>query len=109
MARYTCMIQEGQIPEQTQQALAEGLRRIGREMFGDAPEAEVAWLTIRRGFGFSAGKPSTSSIVARLVPPGLGEDVRREFMTRVCDLWMDATGCTALEVVINASDAPAAR
>jgi phenylpyruvate tautomerase PptA (4-oxalocrotonate tautomerase family) len=108
MPRFTCMIQAGQISAAEQRALAEGLRSIGRELLHDPPEgAEVTWLTIRAGFGFSAGKPSTSSLVARSVPHGLPQTERKEFMTRVSDLWRDTTGCTANEIVVTAVDGPA--
>jgi len=110
MARYTCMVQEGQIPEGRRRELAEGLQKIGREMFRDSPEgAEVAWITIREGFAFTAGRPSTSSLVARSVPFGLADDRREEFMTRVCSLWKDTTGCTDDEIVVTAIDGPGPR
>ncbi len=107
MARYTCMFQEGRIPERVRLTLAEGLRKIGREMLGDSTEAEVGWIAIREGFGFTAGRPSTSSLVARAVPVGFAQPRREEFMTRVCNLWKDTTGCSEDEIVVTAIDGPA--
>jgi phenylpyruvate tautomerase PptA (4-oxalocrotonate tautomerase family) len=44
MALYACMIQEGQAADQKQDALGEGLRRLGQKTFGDDPAAtEIRW------------------------------------------------------------------
>lgn len=107
MAQYACIVQEGQAAEGKQAELAEGLRRIGRERLGDPPEgAEISWITIRRGFGFTAGEPSTASLVVRSVPVGLPDAEREAFMAGVCELWRVATGCTAEEIMVTALDGP---
>ena len=101
------MIQEGQAADRKREALAEGLRRIGRECFGDDPaETEIAWNVVRKGFGWTAGEPSTSSICVRSVPEGLPLDEREAFMRRVCDLWAEVTGCSIDEIVVTAWDGP---
>ena len=107
MPDYVCMIQEGQGAERRQDELAAGLRRIGAEVFGD-PEAgaEIAWIPIREGYGFTAGRPSTSSLVIRSVPVGFPDAEREAFLTRVCDLWTEVTGCTRDEIVATAYDGP---
>jgi len=101
------MIHEGQGAEGRRGELARGLQKIGRDLFGDPEDAEVAWIAIRKGYGFTAGKPSSSSLVARTVPFGLSQARREEFMTRVCKLWKDATGCSDAEIVVTAIDGPA--
>ena len=107
MADYVCILQEDQDPESKRGELAEGLKRIGREVFRDAPEGgEIRWISIREGFGFTAGSPSTSSLVIRSVPVGFPDDQREAFMNRVCDLWTDVTGCTRNEIVVTAFDGP---
>ena len=61
MLRYACIIQEGQAADRTREALEEGLRRIGRESFGDDPSAtKISWRPVKKGFGWTAGEPSTS-------------------------------------------------
>lgn len=107
MPHYACIVQEGQTAESRQAELADGLREIGREAFGDpAQGVEIAWITIRRGFGFTAGEPSTSSLVVRSVPVGFPDDAREAFMTKVCDLWRRVTGCTTHEIMVTALDGP---
>jgi hypothetical protein len=105
--QYACIIQEGQAAHRTQQALEEGLRRIDQEAFGDDPSMTgIAWVVVKKGFGWTAGEPSTSSIVVRSVPVGLPLEQREAFMRRVCSLWEAVTGCSIDEIVVTAWDGP---
>ena len=107
MAEYACIIQEGQNPENKRAELADGLKRIGREMLRDSlAGAEITWITVAQGFGFTAARPSTSSLVVRSVPKGFPDEERDAFMTRVCDLWTEVAGCTTDEIVVTAFDGP---
>lgn len=107
MPDYACIIQEGQSAHQKQEALAEGLRRIGQESFGDDPSAtEISWVVMKKGFAWTTGEPSTSSIVFRSVPVGLPLDQREAFMRKVCDLWEGVTGCSINEIVVTTWDGP---
>ena len=107
MPEYACMIQEGQEPHRRQAALADGLRRLGAEAFGDDPGAtEIRWIVIPKGWAWTAGEPSTSSLVVRSVPVGLEPAPREAFLRRVCDLWQDVTGCSIDEIVVTALDGP---
>jgi hypothetical protein len=103
---YACIIQEGQSAHQQQAALEEGLGRIGRECFGDPSAAEISWIVVKKGFAWTAGEPSTSSLVIRSVPVGLPLDRREAFMRKVCDLWEKVTGCSINEIVVTAWDGP---
>lgn len=107
MPDYLCMVQEGQAADRLRAPLEAGLRRLAAETFGDVSEAvDVRWLPIREGFGFTAGKPSTSSLIARSVPSGFGDAARVAFMTRVSALWREVTACHPDEVVVTTLDGP---
>jgi len=107
MHDYVCVIQEAQEADRKQEALAEGLARLGHETFGDDPSAtEISWVVMKKGFAWTAGEPSTSSIVVRSVPVGLPLDQREAFMRKVCDLWVSETGCSLDEIVVTAWDGP---
>jgi phenylpyruvate tautomerase PptA (4-oxalocrotonate tautomerase family) len=107
MPHYACMVQEGQVADRSRDRLAEGLARLAAETFDQDPhEVEIRWVVIPEGFGFTAGKPSTSSLVARSVPTGFTDDQRRAFMLRVSDLWREVTGCHPDEVVVTTLDGP---
>lgn len=107
MPDYACIIQEGQAPERKKPELEQGLRRIGRELLGDAESGvEIRWDSVPEGFGFTAGVPSTSSLVIRSVPVGYPAAEREAFLTRVGDLWAEVVGCTKDEIVVTAFDGP---
>ncbi len=107
MAEYACIVQEGQEPERRRDALAAGLKELGRRAFGDDPERiQVQWIPIRRGFAWTAGEPSTSSIVIRSVPAGMPDAEREAFLRSVSDLWVEKTGCSIDEIVVTAVDGP---
>ena len=107
MPLYACMVQEGQVAERLQDRLADGLKRLAAETFGEVPaEVEIRWISVRKGFGFTAGKPSTSSLIVRSVPTGFGDEAREAFMRRVSDLWREITGCHPDEVVVTTLDGP---
>ena len=107
MARYACIVQQGQEPERQKDILAEGLKKLGQRMFGDDPEeTEIQWITYGEGYAWTAGEPSTSSIVVRSVPVGLADDKREQFMRSVCDLWVAETGCSVNEIIASAFDGP---
>ena len=107
MSTVVCMIQQGQAADRERAALAEGLERIGREAFGDAPDpGAIRWVVLAEGFGWTAGEPSRSSIVVRSVPVGRPLAEREAFMRRVCSLWETVTGCSTDEIVVTAWDGP---
>jgi phenylpyruvate tautomerase PptA (4-oxalocrotonate tautomerase family) len=107
MAHYACIVQAGQTPEREQARLAQALAQLAQETFGDPPEqVEIQWISVPEGFGFTAGQPSTSSLVVRSVPVGFPDEQRERFMSQVTRLWQDVTGCTADEIVVTALDGP---
>ncbi len=107
MEGYVCIVQENQPPARLQAELAEGLTRIGCELLGDPPEGvQIRWMKVSGGFGFTAGAPSRASLVARSVPAGYPDAERETFLTRVCDLWTEVTGCTTNDIVVTAIDGP---
>ena len=107
MPHYACMVQEGHAAERERHRLSEGLKLLAEDTFGDtSAQVEIRWITIRKGFGFTAGKPSTSSLIVRSAPTGFDDAQRTAFMTKVTDLWQEVTGCTADEVVVTTLDGP---
>jgi hypothetical protein len=107
MNNYVCLIQEGQFADQNRKALAEGLKKIGSECFGDDAEAtEIDWVVARKGFAFKSEGLSTSSIVERSVPVGLPQDQREVFLNKVCNFWQQETGCSVDEIMVLAWDGP---
>ena len=101
------MIQEGQTAAASVAPLTRGLERISRDAFGEDPgDLEIRWVTVPAGYGFTAGRPSTTSLVIRSVPPGWPSENRVAFMKNVCELWQEVTGCSLDEIVVTAYDGP---
>ena len=107
MDHYACIIQEGQAADRSADALEAGLQRLGQEFFGDDPaEVNVRWTRMARGWAWTAGEPSTSSIVVRSVPVGFDDARREQFLRAVCELWVETTECSIEEIVATAFDGP---
>ena len=106
MITYNCTIQEGVIPEEQRTILNERLVQIGSAMLGVvADDISVNFEVIPHGFGFRGGELSTSSSVRSVIPDGLSQDRRVEFMQAVQDMWVEITGQTTAELVVSAADA----
>lgn len=107
MDLYSCIIQEGQAADHKIDELEAGLKRIAKEFFGDDPaDVGIRWTRQAEGWAWTAGQPSTSSIVVRSVPVGYDDGEREKFLRAVCDLWVDTTGCSIEEIVATAYDGP---
>ena len=107
MDRFACIIQEGQAADEKVAALEVGLRQLGKTFFGDDPaEVGIRWTRQPKGWAWTAGEPSTSSIVVRSVPVGFDDEQREAYLRAVCDLWVEVTGCSVNEIVATAFDGP---
>ncbi|MCY3567773.1 MAG: hypothetical protein OXH38_04060 [Chloroflexi bacterium] len=103
---FSCTMQEGQVGEDTRALLADGLRRVTREVLGEqTDDPPVQFSDIPSGFGFRGGEPSTTSLVRGSVVGGVTQEVREEIMRGICDMWMEISGCTVDELVVSVRDA----
>lgn len=97
-----CLVQAGQTPDHRQSALRSRLSDFSTRAFGDT--ADISWVPIVAGSGFTAGKPSTSSLVAFTAPAAMEQGKRAALLSEICDLWMAETGCSLNEIVAVISD-----
>lgn len=97
MTICNCIVQAGQISAETQAALRANLDSFAREKFGSP--AEIGWVEIAPGSGYTANKPSTSSIVSLAPDAPVEQSVRIGMLTELCELWSSQTGCTLDEIV----------
>lgn len=102
MIRSTCLVQAGQISAETEAALRAGLDAFTQRAFG-AP-ADIGWTAIPQGGGFTARKPSTTSVVAIRADAPLEQKRREALLNELCDLWIRETNCSHDEVVGVISD-----
>jgi hypothetical protein len=59
----------------------------------------IDWTVVPTGFGFTAGEPSTASIVALSADKAVDQDRRETLLSELCELWMAETRCSMDEVV----------
>lgn len=102
MMNCTCLVQAGQNPDRKQGALEPLLDQFCERAFGEV--ATVRWVAIAEGSGFTAGEPSTSSVVAMTAPEPLDQARRVSLLEDFCALWMDETGCSLDEIVVAIGD-----
>ncbi|MEM9200293.1 MAG: hypothetical protein AAGC53_01475 [Actinomycetota bacterium] len=102
MSHFGCIVQEASPAEQRQVALEARLKAHAAEH--GVGEATVSWTVAADGYMFTEAKPSTSSIIACLIPGPTTLDQRESFMRGVCDLWSAETGCTDHEIVVSITE-----
>jgi phenylpyruvate tautomerase PptA (4-oxalocrotonate tautomerase family) len=104
--RFRAILHEGVAPEGMRPALAAGIRRTYAALFAVPADAvAVDFTELSRGRFFTAGRPSTSSIVAGTVPAGTSTAQRHRLLSEITTLWCETTGCTPHEIVVSAGDA----
>ncbi len=102
MVRFLCLVQEGQTPDALREKLVENLNTFSQTSFGE--QADVYWQTVSQGSGYTAAKPSTSSIVSVTAPRPLTQEERVPLLQEICEIWMNETGCSINEVVASIID-----
>ncbi|MEM1230532.1 MAG: hypothetical protein AAGI15_08355 [Pseudomonadota bacterium] len=97
-----CLVQEGQGPDRQRTALAGALDAFAREQFGVGLQAR--WVPVAPGYGFTAGAPSSSSVVSLAAPEPLTQDRREAALRALVALWTEHTGCSVDEIVAVVAD-----
>jgi phenylpyruvate tautomerase PptA (4-oxalocrotonate tautomerase family) len=104
--KFRVILHEGVVPEAVRPVLTDGIRRVYAGLFEVPAEAvAVDFTELARGRFFTAGRPSTSSIVAGTVPAGTSTSQRHRLLSEITALWCETTGCTSHEIVVTAGDA----
>ena len=102
MVACNCIVQEGQIPAETEASLRASITEFAQRNFGEP--AEINWTAIPKNSGFTAGKPSTSSIVSLRSNTPLPQHEREHMLQELCGIWTRATQTTMNEIVGVISD-----
>ena len=98
MSEFTCIVQRDQAAHRATDQLGQGLRAAHRRFIDDKPVA-ITWMVAEPGDMFTAGEPSTSSIVGAAIDRETTAAEREQLLTAICDLWTDVTGCTDHEIL----------
>lgn len=100
----TCLVQAGRIDTDVEAALRRRLDAFTRQAFGSP--AAINWTTVPEAHGFTAGVPSTASVVSIRAPARLEQLHRVELLDALSELWMEETACGLDELVAVVADPP---
>ena len=102
MIPCTCIVQDGQISAESEATLRSKLDAFSTKAFGSS--AEINWVTVPAAGGFTASKPSTSSIVSIRPSAPIDQETRATLLHELCGIWTAETGQTLNEIVGVISD-----
>ncbi|NKC01249.1 MAG: hypothetical protein GKR90_22510 [Pseudomonadales bacterium] len=102
MISCTCVVQEGQTPDVQKKSITRLLNRFSSDAFGE--EALITWIPVAPGNGFTAAKPSSSSVISVIANEPLSPERRESLLRKLAHLWSAETGCTLDEVVAVLAD-----
>ncbi len=102
MISCTCIVQAGQVSAETEAALRTNLNAFAQRAFGEP--VEISWRAIPEHSGFTAAKPSTSSIVSMTANKPITQSERANLLKQMCELWVSETNRSLDEVVGVISD-----
>ena len=97
MVTCNCIVQDGQISAETEASLKTQIGEFTKRAFGQT--ATINWAVIPENSGFTAGAPSTSSIISMGAPEPVDQPRRAELLHELCSLWSRETGCPLNEIV----------
>lgn len=102
MINCSCLVQEGQSPDLHGDEMHNLITDFTSRSFGEA--AQIKWTVVAKGDGFTAGKPSTSSVISIVSNESLSPIRREELLREFVGLWIDKTGSSVDEIVAVIAD-----
>ena len=99
MIPVMCIVQEGQISVDAEHGLKAQIGAFTRRSF--AAPADIDWIVVPKGSGFTAGEPSTTVIASLHANRPLPQHERIALLKEVGDICMAQTGRSANEVVTS--------
>ena len=105
MISYTCIVQEGVVPDDLRVELAANIRRISASVLDiDADSIPLEYNEVRNGFGFRGGEVSTTSTIRGQLTEPIDQETREDFMKQLLDMWRAETGCSVDELIVSVRD-----
>ncbi len=102
---YTCIVQEGIVPDDLRAKLAAEIKRISASVLNIAESGiDVEYYEVRHGFGFRGGEISTTSTVGGQLTDAIDQETRVDLMTQIMNMWMGETGCEVDEFLVSVRD-----
>ena len=102
MSQYSVLIQQGQEADKHQQELIAGVKKIAADIFDDdADGTPVHWHVVAKGFAWTGGKPSSTSVIRCDVPDDITYENRVRLLKAITDLWVKQIGIDSNEVTVT--------
>ncbi|MEM6818139.1 MAG: hypothetical protein AAF578_05075 [Pseudomonadota bacterium] len=102
MINCNCIVQANQFSADTEMALRDKLTAFAEHAFGEP--ADITWRVIPKNSGFTAARPSVSSIILVSANRPLPQSERAMLLEQMCTLWASETQQSLNEVVGVISD-----
>ena len=99
MISVMCIVQEGQISRLAEHGLKAQIDAFTRRNF--AEPADIDWVVVQKGSGFTAAEPSTTVIASLHADRPLPQHERIALLKELGDICMAQTGRSANEVVTS--------
>ena len=104
MTVYKCLV-NGSISDHHRTKVSDGLAKLTAARFGTDPAGvSVEFTEIDDGRWFTAGEPSSTTMVLGSVPPGTSQDLRAEHMDEVARFMAHTTGYDLDHIMVVAAD-----
>lgn len=97
-----CLVHENGVWEGKVKRLQSAVLGAYRKHAEPNATLRFVWTEIPSGQGWLAGEPSTATTTLIPVPDDLTQETRVEMMSAICDEWMEITGCSVNEIIVNA-------
>ena len=99
MIPVMCIVQEGQIPQNSERDLKAEIGAFTQRTF--SVPADIDWIVVPKGSGFTAAEPSTTVIASLHANRPLPQPERVALLKELGEICMLHTGRTANEVVTS--------
>ena len=103
MNTISCLVQAEGAAVQHQSELEQALRTNHTAQL-DGADVDISWRLVESGLMFTAGAPSSSSVIACRINGPTTLRQRETYMRSIFDFWTDITGCTDHEIVVWISE-----
>lgn len=102
MINCSCLVQSGQSPDAHKPEMLDFINDFTSRSFGQ--EAQITWTAVAEGNGFTARKPSTSSVISIVANEPLSSARREGLLKEFVTLWTEKTGASVDEIVAVIAD-----
>ncbi len=103
MIPVMCLVQQGQVPAEAEEALKSEIGAFTQRRF--QADAQIDWIEVPKGSGFTAARPSTTVIASLQANRPLEQGERVRLLKELGAICTKGTGRSSHEVVIAIRDA----